>query len=321
LCHEIAAKRLLFAPLNATDETVNTLSMSQLTIQISEKGDALIAQLQKEIFQRRRKKVSAEGVIETLIESGAKSQSDKRFAASWQNLVADIEKAAKVAQTHGAKPANLSDAEWALVLAHRTRTGVGEADKPKGRTSPSRTSPTSRSRSTTTRAAAKPRTSRSAAPARSASSSAPVSSTSSRAKATSSRSKAASSRAKASAKALALAAPVPAPDVAEVSTAALGETFPVGDTPVVDTFSPATPPAAATTTRRTRTRSTASNGAKPRTTSSPAARRMAKAATRLSIGSTGSKAASPKVTPAAPIPVSYASADDGLAANSENPAG
>jgi hypothetical protein len=276
--------------------------------------------LQKEIFQRRRKKVSAEGVIETLIESGAKSQSDKRFAASWQNLVADIEKAAKVAQTHGAKPANLSDAEWALVLAHRTRTGLGEADKPKVRTSPSRTSP-SRSRSTTTRAAAKPRTSRSAAPARSASSSAPVSSNSSRAKATSSRSKAASSRAKASAKALALAASVLAPEVAEVSTAALGETFPVGDTPVVDTFSPATPPAAATTTRRTRTRSTASNGAKPRTTSSPAARRMAKAATRLSIGSTGSKAASPKVTPAAPIPVSYPSTDDGLAANTENPAG
>ena len=136
--------------------------MSQLTIQISENGDALIAQLQKEIFQRRRKKVSAEGVIETLIESGAKSQSDKRFAASWQNLVADIEKAAKVAQTHGAKPANLSDAEWALVLAHRTRTGVGEADKPKGRTSPSRTSP-SRSRSTTTRAAAKPSTKATAA--------------------------------------------------------------------------------------------------------------------------------------------------------------
>ena len=287
--------------------------MSQLTIQISEKGDALIAQLQKEIFQRRRKKVSAEGVIETLIESGAKSQSDKRFAASWQNLVADIEKAAKVAQTHGAKPANLSDAEWALVLAHRTRTGLGEADKPKGRTSPSRTSP-SRSRSTTTRAAAKPRTSRSAAPARSASSSAPVSSTSSRAKATSSRSKAASSRAKASAKALALAASVPAPEVAEVSTAALGETF-----PVVDTFSSVTPPSAATTTRRTRTRSTASNGAKPRTTSSPAARRMAKAATRLSISAT--KSASPKATPAAPIPVSYPSADDGLAANSENPAG
>jgi hypothetical protein len=318
LCHEIGGKRLLFAPLNATDETVNTLSMSQLTIQISEKGDALIAQLQKEIFQRRRKKVSAEGVIETLIESGAKSQSDKRFAASWQNLVADIEKAAKVAQTHGAKPANLSDAEWALVLAHRTRTGVGEADKPKGRTSPSRTSP-SRSRSTTTRAAAKPRTSRSAAPARSASSSAPLSSTSSRAKATSSRSKAASSKAKTSAKALALAAPIPAPEVAEVSTAALGETFPVGDTPIVDTFPPATPPAAATTTRRTRTRSTATNGAKPRSASSPAARRMAKAATRLSISAT--KSASPKATSTAPIPVSYPSTEDGLAANPENPAG
>jgi hypothetical protein len=315
LCHEIGGKRLLFAPLNATDETVNTLSMSQLTIQISEKGDALIAQLQKEIFQRRRKKVSAEGVIETLIESGAKSQSDKRFAASWQNLVADIEKAAKVAQTHGAKPANLTDAEWALVLAHRTRTGFGEADKPKGRAS------ASRSRSTTTRAAAKPRTSRSASPARSASSSAPVSSPSSRAKATSSRSKAASSKAKASAKALALAAPVPAPEVAEVSPAALGQSYPAVETfPVVDTFPPATPPSAPTTTRRTRTRSTASNGAKPRTTSSPAARRMAKAATRLSIGSTGSKAASPKATPAAPIPVSYPSTDDGPAANTENPA-
>jgi hypothetical protein len=315
LCHEIGGKRLLFAPLNATDETVNTLSMSQLTIQISEKGDALIAQLQKEIFQRRRKKVSAEGVIETLIESGAKSQSDKRFAASWQNLVADIEKAAKVAQTHGAKPANLTDAEWALVLAHRTRTGFGEADKPKARAS------ASRSRSTTTRAAAKPRTSRSASPARSASSSAPVSSPSSRAKATSSRSKAASSKAKASAKALALAAPVPAPEVAEVSPAALGQSYPAVETfPVVDTFPPATPPSAPTTTRRTRTRSTASNGAKPRTTSSPAARRMAKAATRLSIGSTGSKAASPKATPAAPIPVSYPSTDDGPAANTENPA-
>jgi hypothetical protein len=308
LCHEIGGKRLLFAPLNATDETVNTLSMSQLTIHISEKGDALIAQLQKEIFQRRRKKVSAEGVIETLIESGAKSQSDKRFAASWQNLVADIEKAAKVAQTHGAKPANLSDAEWALVLAHRTRTGLGEADKPKGRTSPSR------SRSTTTKAAAKPRTSRSASPARSASSSAALSSTSSRAKATPSRSKAAS-KAKASAKALALAAPVQAPEVAEVSTAALGETFQVSDT-----FPAATPPSASTTTRRTRTRSTASNGAKPRTTSSPAARRMAKAATRLSIGSTASKAASSKATPAAPIPVSYPSTDNGSAAGPESPA-
>jgi hypothetical protein len=88
----------------------------------------------------------------------------------------------------------------------------------------------------------------------------------------------------------------------------------------LDTFPAATPPSASTTTRRTRTRSTASNGAKPRTTSSPAARRMAKAATRLSIGSTASKAASSKATPAAPIPVSYPSTDNGSAAGPESPA-
>ncbi len=58
--------------------------MAQLTIKLSDKGVALIAQLQKEIFNRRRKKVTTAGVVETLIESGAKSQSDKRFAASWQ---------------------------------------------------------------------------------------------------------------------------------------------------------------------------------------------------------------------------------------------
>ena len=56
--------------------------MSQLTIKLSDKADALIAQLQKEIFNRRRKKVSAAGVVETLVESGAKSQSDKRFATA-----------------------------------------------------------------------------------------------------------------------------------------------------------------------------------------------------------------------------------------------
>lgn len=96
--------------------------MSQLTVKLSDRADALIAQLQKEIFNRRRKKVSAAGVIETLVESGAKSQSDKRFATSWKNLIQDIEKAAKVADAHGAKPANLSDAEWAMVLSHRSRT-------------------------------------------------------------------------------------------------------------------------------------------------------------------------------------------------------
>jgi hypothetical protein len=103
--------------------------MSQLTITLSDKADALIAQLQKEIFNRRRKKVSAAGVIETLVESGAKSQSDKRFATSWQNLVADIERAAMVAQAHGAKPTALSDEEWALVLSHRTRTTTAQDSK------------------------------------------------------------------------------------------------------------------------------------------------------------------------------------------------
>ena len=96
--------------------------MSQLTIKLSDKADALIAQLQKEIFNRRRKKVTAAGVVETLVESGAKSQSDKRFATSWVNLIKDIEKAAKLAYANGSKPASLTDEEWALVLSHRSRT-------------------------------------------------------------------------------------------------------------------------------------------------------------------------------------------------------
>ena len=95
--------------------------MSQLTVKLSAKADALIAQLQKEIFNRRRKKVTAQGVVETLVESGAKSQSDKRYAASWKNLIKDIEKAAKVSEVHGNKPANISADEWALILSHRTR--------------------------------------------------------------------------------------------------------------------------------------------------------------------------------------------------------
>lgn len=111
--------------------------MSQLTIKLSDKADALIAQLQKEIFNRRRKKVSAAGVVETLVESGAKSQSDKRFATSWKNLITDIEKAAKLANAHGSKPANLSDAEWALVLSHRaraTKPATKPAAKPAAKT-------------------------------------------------------------------------------------------------------------------------------------------------------------------------------------------
>jgi len=98
--------------------------MSQLTIKVSAKGDAMIATLQKEIFNRRRKKVTASQVVETLVESGAKSQSDKRYAASWKNLIKDIEKAAKVSEIHGNKPANISADEWALIISHRTRKGA-----------------------------------------------------------------------------------------------------------------------------------------------------------------------------------------------------
>ena len=104
--------------------------MSQLKITVSAKADAMIAQLQKEIFNRRRKKITAEGVVESLVESGAKSQSDKRFAASWKNLIKDIEKAAKVSEVHGNKPANISAEEWALILSHRTRKGTSATKNP-----------------------------------------------------------------------------------------------------------------------------------------------------------------------------------------------
>jgi len=119
--------------------------MSQLTVQLSDRADALIAQLQKEIFQRRRKKVSAAGVIETLVESGAKSQSDKRFATSWKNLVADIEKAARLADAHGARPAGLSDEEWVLVLSHRTRSAAPAAPR-KARVATARTARATRTK-------------------------------------------------------------------------------------------------------------------------------------------------------------------------------
>ena len=134
--------------------------MSQLNVKLSDRADALIAQLQKEIFNRRRKKVSAAGVIETLVESGAKSQSDKRFATSWKNLVADIEKAAKVADAHGAKPASLSDEEWALVLSHRTRTP--RAATPTKRRSPAR-KPAASKPAASKPAASKPAASKAAA--------------------------------------------------------------------------------------------------------------------------------------------------------------
>ena len=90
--------------------------MAQVTIQLSDKALALVAQLQKEIFNRRRKKVSVAGVVETLVESGAKSQSDKRFATSWKNLITDIEKAAKVA-----------DATYQAKYGIQARSGGGRA--------------------------------------------------------------------------------------------------------------------------------------------------------------------------------------------------
>ncbi len=105
--------------------------MSQLTIKLSAKADALIAQLQKEIFNRRRKKITASGVVETLVESGAKSQSDKRYATSWSNLIKDIEKAAKLTNNYGAKPSALSNEEWAIILSYRTRNSKGTSYKTK----------------------------------------------------------------------------------------------------------------------------------------------------------------------------------------------
>ena len=103
--------------------------MGSLTIKVSAKAEAMIATLQKEIFNRRRKKVTAVGVVETLVESGAKSQSDKRYAASWKNLIKDIEKAAKASEVHGNKPANISAEEWAMLVAHRTRKGAAATKK------------------------------------------------------------------------------------------------------------------------------------------------------------------------------------------------
>ena len=143
--------------------------MSQLSIKLSDKADALIAQLQKEIFNRRRKKVTAAGVVETLVESGARSQSDKRFATSWVNLIEDIEKAAKLATAHGSKPASLTDEEWVMVLSHRNRqvskprqankaSKAVKADQPAAaRTAASRTTTTKAKRASSSSRVAKAR--------------------------------------------------------------------------------------------------------------------------------------------------------------------
>ena len=73
--------------------------------------------------------MTPQAVVETLVESGAKSQSDKRYAASWKNLIKDIEKAAKVSEVHGNKPANVTSEEWALILSHRTRKATAAPKK------------------------------------------------------------------------------------------------------------------------------------------------------------------------------------------------
>ena len=151
--------------------------MSQLSIKLSDKADALVAQLQKEIFNRRRKKVTAAGVVETLVESGARSQSDKRFATSWENLIKDIEKAAKLADAHGSKPASLTDEEWVMVLSHRNRVAsVKPARKTSATASKKVTS--SRSAKRASKSASKATASKSTATKKSASSK-PVSKTSS----------------------------------------------------------------------------------------------------------------------------------------------
>ena len=137
--------------------------MSQLSIQLSDKADALIAQLQKEIFNRRRKKVTAAGVVESLVESGARSQSDKRFATSWANLINDIEKAAKLADAHGSKPSSLSDEEWVLVLSHRARLGTTSGGRKSAKRATTRKPAAAKTTAAKTAAAKKPSASAAAA--------------------------------------------------------------------------------------------------------------------------------------------------------------
>ena len=129
--------------------------MSQLSIKLSDKADALIAQLQKEIFNRRRKKVTASGVVETLVESGARSQSDKRFSTSWVNLIQDIEKAAKLANAHGSKPSSLSDEEWVMVLSHRNRQSTGKPARQSAAKKPAAKKPAAKKPAAKKRAAVK----------------------------------------------------------------------------------------------------------------------------------------------------------------------
>ena len=278
--------------------------MSQLTITLSDKADALIAQLQKEIFNRRRKKVSAAGVIETLVESGAKSQSDKRFATSWSNLVADIEKAARVAHAHGAKPANLSDEEWALVLSHRTRA---VAPAVSSRRSAGRTRGAAVRRGANANRVAPIATDPDASSSDSASKTARSRSTQPSKPARTTR-KPSSSAAKESAKTRATKPKVTKPNAAQskagasqpTSTVAKAKPQSTGDSPTSEGAAIPTTAAAATPTRNDRKASSTTNpAARSRSARVSAATRMAKAVSRLGATTNPAPIAEPPPVPLA----------------------
>ena len=262
--------------------------MSQLTITLSDKADALIAQLQKEIFNRRRKKVSAAGVIETLVESGAKSQSDKRFATSWSNLVADIEKAARVAHAHGAKPANLSDEEWALVLSHRTRAVAVRRGANANRVAPIATDADASSSDSASKTA-RSRSTQPSKPARTTR-------------------KPSSSAAKESAKTRATKPKVTKPNAAQskagasqpTSTVAKAKPQSTGDSPTSEGAAIPTTAAAATPTKNRRKASSTTNpAARSRSARVSAATRMAKAVSRLGATTNPAPIAEPPEVPLA----------------------
>jgi hypothetical protein len=278
--------------------------MSQLTITLSDKADALIAQLQKEIFNRRRKKVTAAGVIETLVESGAKSQSDKRFATSWSNLVADIEKAARVAHAHGAKPANLSDEEWALVLSHRTRA---VAPAVSSRRSAGRTRGAAVRRGANANRVAPIATDPDASSSDSASKTARSRSTQPSKPARTTR-KPSSSAAKESAKTRATKPKVTKPNAAQskagasqpTSTVAKAKPQSTGDSPTSEGAAIPTTAAAATPTRNDRKASSTTNpAARSRSARVSAATRMAKAVSRLGATTNPAPIAEPPPVPLA----------------------
>jgi hypothetical protein len=278
--------------------------MSQLTITLSDKADALIAQLQKEIFNRRRKKVTAAGVIETLVESGAKSQSDKRFATSWSNLVADIEKAARVAHAHGAKPANLSDEEWALVLSHRTRA---VAPAVSSRRSAGRTRGAAVRRGANANRVAPIATDPDASSSDSASKTARSRSTQPSKPARTTR-KPSSSAAKESAKTRATKPKVTKPNAAQskasasqpTSTVAKAKPQSTGDSPTSEGAAIPTTAAAATPTRNDRKASSTTNPeARSRSARVSAATRMAKAVSRLGATTNPAPVAEPPEVPLA----------------------